>query len=112
MIAALAQAARVVSLNHAVIGSGRVDEEWDAIGVLDDATHAVTSIGMILAKWPDELGVTLEPEIVVWAVRALGQVIKKLDSGAWDLKPMKSDVTKFIATMKQDALLLGGTTLD
>lgn len=106
VVAALAQAVRCVSLNHAMIGSGRRGEDWDAIGVLDDAAHALTSIGMILARSPDDLEVELEPEIVVWARRALGQVIDKLSSGAWDLKPMTVDVAGFVATMEGDFAML------
>jgi hypothetical protein len=108
LVASLGQAVRCVSLNHESLGRGEA-EKWEAIGVLDDASNALTIVGAELRASQAVSGrvcVLLSDEAVVSTRRTLVQTIENLTSGEWSYNQPTVDDAMVAARMSADLALL------
>lgn len=108
LIASLGQAVRCVSLNHASMARGARDK-WQAIGVLDSASDALTLLGAAMDAvdlGPSRVSVLLSDETVVQARRALGQTLDNLSSDVWTFHKGAQLDEQVAARMATDLALL------
>jgi len=98
LVSSLGQAVRCVSLNHDTIGRGAADR-WAAVGVLDDASNALTLLGSSLedSHRSGSLSVVLSDEAVVYAQRGLAATIKNLRSRRWSFDRALADIDLKVA---------------
>ena len=85
LVAALAQAARCVSLNHETIGHSE-KAKWTAVGVLDDASKALTLLQDSLRS--GSTSVVPSDETVVYARRGLTETISSPARRQVDIRPL------------------------
>jgi len=108
LVSSLGQAVRCVSLNHDTIGAGKA-ATWAAVGVLDDASNALTLLGSALADSHRSgcLSVVLSDETVVYARRGLAETIKNLRARRWSFDRAMADIDDQVADrMDSDLALL------
>ncbi len=93
LVSSLGQAVRCVSLNHDTIGAGTA-AKWAAVGVLDDASNALTLLGSALedSHRSGSRSVVLSDETVVYARRGLAETIKNLRSRRWSFDRALTDI--------------------
>jgi hypothetical protein len=83
LAASLGQAVRRVSLNHETL-AGSARDKWEAIGVLDAASNALTLLGAAVQttdRGSGRVSVLLSDETVVHARRGLAQTARHLADG-------------------------------
>lgn len=95
-------------LNHDTIGRAAADR-WAAVGVLDDASNALTLLGSSLedSHRSGSLTVVLSGEAVVYARRGLAATIENLRSRRWSFDRALADIDLKVADrMSTDLALL------
>ncbi|MBL7256001.1 hypothetical protein [Paractinoplanes lichenicola] len=108
LVASLAQAARCVSLNHEQLAASQ-DGKWRAVGVLDDASNALTLIGEALERHhtgPQEVAILLNDECTMLARRALTKTLRSLRSRNWTFGHEPELDTAVAERMETDLTLL------
>jgi hypothetical protein len=108
LIASLGQAVWCVSVNHASIARAARDK-WQAIGVLDSASNALTLLGAAMDAvdvGTGRVSVLINDETVVHARRALRQALDILTNGDWSFHNGTDLDEQVAARMAADLKLL------
>jgi hypothetical protein len=108
LVAALGQAVRCVSRNHEQLASEQ-DGKWSGLGVLDEASDALTLIGQAIGRHdraPQSVAILWSDEAVVLARRALSLTITNLRTGIWSFGRGREFDTQLAARIETDLALL------
>jgi hypothetical protein len=109
LVASLGQAVRCVSLNQHVLTQDET-ARWEAVGVLDDASNAITLLGSALEGAFAESGtvsILLNDETVVHIRRCLIQTVDNLGRGRWSFDRDRPELdTAVLIRMGDDLALL------